>query len=158
MTVTLYSTTDDRRVLNKTITSVISIQTASIYGDITLTHPSLLLEYNSSIYQCNYAYIPEFSRYYFINNITFSSGNRMILTLEVDVLMTYKSSILGLDITVVRNQYAKDNFLPDKFMTPTSKKEIKTYKLQNSNFNITDVQSGHNFVLCIVGGAGSPNN
>lgn len=152
MNITLYSTTNDRRVVSKTLTQIAAITNATIYGDITVTHPTLLLHYNAAYLNANYVYIPEFSRYYFINNISLSSGERMIINCEVDVLNTYKSQIKTLNCTVVRNEHAKRTYLPDRYMTPTSKKSIKTYKLENSNFNIDDIQSGHNFVLCIVGG------
>ena len=152
MNITLYSTTNDRRVVSKTLTQIAAITNATIYGDITVTHPTLLLHYDASYLNANYVYIPEFSRYYFINNISLSSGERMIINCEVDVLNTYKSQIKTLTCTVIRNEHAKQNYLPDKFMTPTSKKSIKTYKLENNNFNVKDIQSGANFVICVVGG------
>lgn len=147
------SCVDDKRKINKTFSSSITLQ-ASVYGEISILSPRLLVEYNNSIFSCNYCYIAEYNRYYYITNVSLSSGDRMIISCVVDPLMSFATESMSLYVTVVRQENAKDNFLPDSCMTPTSKKDVKVYKLVNSVFNIRggDSHSSNNFVLCVAGG------
>ena len=50
----------------------------------------------------NYAYIPDFQRYYFVNDWTFS-GRHWIASLSIDVLGTYKSQIGASSLYVLRS-------------------------------------------------------
>lgn len=51
----------------------------------------------------NYVYIPEFSRYYYIEDITAERSNAFRIRLRVDVLMSYKSQILALPVFCMRS-------------------------------------------------------
>lgn len=64
----------------------------------------------------NYAYIPRFNRYYFINNITWNNG-MFILNLECDVLGTYKKAIGNYTGFIVRASAANNNMIEDTFRT-----------------------------------------
>lgn len=145
--------TDDKRKISKTFSSSITA-TASVYGDISILAPRLLVEYNAGIFSCNYCYIAEYHRYYYITNVNLSSGDRMIVSCSVDPLMSFSSEILSLYVTITRQEYADDNFLPDSFMTPTSKKDVEVYKIDNSVFNVRDgnAHSAANFVICLASG------
>lgn len=75
-----------------------------------------VIELNSNPMAYNYAYISDFSRYYFINDIRFDKG-LWICSLNVDVLATYKSTIGSTSTYVLRaangqNQYLSDNMFP----------------------------------------------
>ena len=145
--------TDDKRKITKSFSSTITAS-ASVYGDISILSPRLLVEYNSGIFSCNYCYIPEYNRYYYITNVNLSSGDRMIVSCSVDPLMSFSSEILSLNVTVTRQEYADDNFLPDNFMTPTSRKNVEVYKIENNVFNVRggNAHSSENFILCLASG------
>ena len=53
----------------------------------SITDPRLILVYNKSYLSCNYLYIQDFNRYYFINNINVLPGGRLEITAHVDVLI-----------------------------------------------------------------------
>lgn len=144
---------DDKRTVNKTFTSSITAS-ASIYGDVSILAPRFLVDYNSTILNCNYCYVATYHRYYYITNVTLSAGNRMIISCSVDPLKSFASEINNLYVTIVRQENAPDSFLPDSCMTPTSNKNIETFVLNNSVFNIRggDAHSSNNFVLCVAGG------
>ena len=89
MTITLFKTADDKRVVNKTLTELITVD-CNVYHNCDIYSPNLLLEYNDDIYDANYMYIPTFKRYYFINNVTLDAGQRMVVSGAVDVLYTYR--------------------------------------------------------------------
>lgn len=80
----------------------------------SIMNPVVELNVNPMAY--NYAYILEFSRYYFINDIRFDKG-LWICSLNIDVLATYKTTIGSSSTYVLRaanaqNPYIIDNAFP----------------------------------------------
>lgn len=61
----------------------------------------------------NYMYIPLFSRYYIIQNITTTEFNTLLVNGHVDVLMSFKESILGAQGIISRQQNKFNNYLED---------------------------------------------
>lgn len=112
MDIYLYNTADDDNVLNKTLTDELIISDVKLKNPVNINNPILSLSskivyddgygggwtYETKDY--NYAYIPAFERYYFIENITLQSNNINVLTLKVDVLKTYEQEILNSDLYV----------------------------------------------------------
>lgn len=97
----------------------------------------------------NYAYLPDFNRYYFITNINFS-GNLLILTLKVDVLASWKSAITASSQYVLRsasawNGFIKDTKYPIKAADPTRIASKAANPLQPPGTEITGM-----FVVGIV--------
>lgn len=85
----------------------------------------------SNLLFCNYAYIPSFKRYYFINDITAISSKVFQLTLAVDVLMSFKDDFLKNTAFITRNENdyssliadSRKNFYADReieILTPTN--------------------------------------
>ena len=68
----------------------------------------------------NYAYIADFKRYYFINDIRYDSG-LWILQLNVDVLATYKTSIGSTSGYITRSASSGNGYIPDKAWPLTGK-------------------------------------
>ena len=154
MDVTFYTTTDDKRKVSKSLTTV-SILSCEIYNGCDIINPLLLLEYSATITSCNYMYIPDFHRYYFVTNITVDAGGRMIVVGEIDVLQTYATSILALDATVTRNEYTDDTLLVDPLATFIPEKTVNAYVITPTDgtpFNVRDYENGSNFVIVIAGG------
>ena len=107
MDIYLYNTADDDNVLNKTLKDELLIPNVKLKSPVNINNPVLTLSskivyddgygggwtYETKDY--NYAYIPAFERYYFIENVTLQSNNINVLTLKVDVLKTYEEEILN---------------------------------------------------------------
>lgn len=94
MTINLYTTTDDRRVLSKTLTSISTVENVNLLDSCTIITPTFILS-NVEWAAANYLYCADFGRYYFIDNIEYVNGNLIRLICSVDVLMTYKNDILS---------------------------------------------------------------
>lgn len=60
----------------------------------------------------NYAYIPDFGRYYFVTEITFTE-RLWIIDLKVDVLATYRAAIGGSTLYVLRSAAEYDGAIVD---------------------------------------------
>ena len=58
----------------------------------SIINPDIALTDATAPHQYNYAYIPEFSRYYFVNDWNYSGG-RWLASLNVDVLASFKYEI-----------------------------------------------------------------
>lgn len=105
MTVSLYKTSSDRKRLNKSLV-VIKSDINCIIKDINdIFTPRIILEnYELSLDKCNYAYISEFNRYYFINDIRPLTGGRVELILYVDVLMSFKSELYSIPLIIDKQE------------------------------------------------------
>lgn len=104
MNVTLYKTSDDLNVMNKTLTPITSPIVCAPTIDCNSETPSIILAYNSAYLNCNYAYIDTFNKYYFVAPPTVQSGQRIKLDLTVDALYTYRESIKNCNGLVVRSE------------------------------------------------------
>ena len=113
MTITIYATADDKRVINKTLTAVSENLNCQLVEGCSAIDPVITLAMNTSIYTANYMYIPYFGRYYYITNIEVEEGNILKITGHVDVLKTYSSALLNCNINSRKNQNMYDLYLPD---------------------------------------------
>lgn len=152
MNCTLYTVSDDKRVISKTLGTGVTVQ-CHVYDGCDIVQPRILIDYDSSLTTCNYMYIDDFHRYYYIDNIRFDAGQRMILEVSVDVLYTYKDEIKAIMATCVRNEYAPEALIVDRFTTFTPRREVEIYPINKTPFNIRNAPNDSaNYVLCCGGG------
>ena len=83
------------------------------------------IEPTNDLFECNYAYIPDFHRYYFIDDVQYNNPI-WVFNLTVDVLATYKDDILNSRQYVLRSSSTFDIDLPDNFY-PTLPKSTDVY-------------------------------
>jgi hypothetical protein len=115
MTVNLTNYTGEKNLINKNVSFAASL-TGTLREGSDVVNPSIMIEAPANaVCGFNYAYIPEFKRYYFIQNCTAFRNNLTILTMTVDVLFTYKESILNSPAVIVRSSKFGDavHSLPD---------------------------------------------
>ena len=112
MDIILYNNTDDNRKLNK---SPVAIKTISVRlkDDTDIMHPVIELDAANLPPAANYCYIAAFNRYYYINQQGIKIGRDLTLTLSVDVLMSFKSNILGSKVVARRASNKFNKMLPD---------------------------------------------
>lgn len=98
MDIDLYTTDSAKNVLNKKLTKVKTIDGTILEYDQNVNNLRINL-YTSDIF--NYVYIPDFKRYYFVNDVSISENGIKIYDLACDLLMTFadivKQSIIKLD-------------------------------------------------------------
>ena len=104
--------TDDRRKLFKQISFSVSAD-CYIKDNRSIVNPVFVLDYNPAIISLNYAYVSDFGRYYFINNISVAPGGKMEVDCSVDVLQTYNNQIASLSVEVSRQEFLVEPYLPD---------------------------------------------
>lgn len=102
MKIQFYNNRSGINVLNKRLEKVGDEIEFTLKKDTNILTPNLLLsKYNGG----NYCYIPEFKRYYYINNYNINSDGVYDLTLSVDVLGTYKDDLLNGKL-VIKSDYS----------------------------------------------------
>lgn len=86
-----------------------------------------------SLYYANYVYIPEFKRYYYINDIIVVTNALIQINTDVDVLMSFKDDILNLDAFVARNEFNFNQFVKDDLVTYYYDKDVTEYTPEKGN-------------------------
>lgn len=146
MTFTLMTNTSESKSLTKTLTTLETL-TGSLRNQSSIIDPVIEVTgiLSSTVTGCNYAYIPEFGRYYFVKNITSVRANVWVIECHVDVLSTYATQIKA-QTAVIRRQEKKWNLYLDDGI-------FKTY--QNPEIITKAFPSGfatQQFVMAIAGG------
>lgn len=146
MTITLYNTTSPNNKINKTLTNA-TVLTGDFREETGLLSPVFRVEgmQNRSF---NYAYIPDFNRYYYIEEYRSLGHNILELQLKVDVLMSYKATIYTTNAYIERASLntAIDRDIDDG--TLLSKANLTDYFYPyNTSINTT----GGDVVLVTVG-------
>lgn len=113
MDIILYNTKDDNRKLNKTLTEIKTIA-VRLKDDTDIMHPVIELDGANLPPTANYCYIAAFGRYYYINQQDIKIGRDLVLTLSVDVLMSWKSLILNSTVIAERTSNKYNKYIPDK--------------------------------------------
>lgn len=139
LSITLYTSTADPKEVDKTskLTQVGSASiTATPTGDIDMLNPAVLLNYDASYLNANYAYISEFGRYYYINDASVKPGQSITLTMTVDPLMSFKNTIANCMACVTRSESIghPTEIVDDRLPIDPNKKEMLS---QVSVFNKT---------------------
>ena len=145
MKLTLYNNFSENNKLDKTISKIVELEgslldsTSIINPIITIffkpedyegyvvddnkiyiTFNGLKITWDSFIYDyvlsANYAKIDEFNRYYFISDIVSVRTNLWRLSLNCDVLMSYKKPLLELNALIARNEFTYNDLIEDNLV------------------------------------------
>ena len=144
MNITLYVNSSEKNKINKTKTSVATLE-GSIKGESSIINPTILIEYNNPT-AFNYVYIDAFNRYYFVNDVVVVRNNLLRVSLTVDVLESFATAILNQYVIVDKNTSSYDLYLPDENLQTL----VKT-KTDIVNFPSGLLESGE-FILITAGG------
>lgn len=91
MTIQLYECKCEPRVVNKR-TGIVpkdSKITGQFRSSVNVQNPEIMIEGTAISKDCNYCFIEELDRYYYIDSITSERNNITVLNCRVDVLYTY---------------------------------------------------------------------
>lgn len=112
MTVTFYTLSK-----RKNSTKQPAITGTDYTGTLTtasgIVNPSIIMDWGNTAPNCNYAYISEFGRYYWINEITSIGGGLWRVDMSCDVLASFKSSIGNNTKYVLRSASNSDGYIVD---------------------------------------------
>lgn len=144
MNIILYKNNSEKNKINKSLTEVETL-TGTLHDDTSIMKPTVLIQRESPT-GFNYVYIPQFKRYYFVNDITVNRKGLLTVALSVDVLESFKTDILQQNIIVEKSTTDNDVYLPDENL----KTNVKT-KTDIVNFSNGFLDNGE-FILITAGG------
>ena len=142
MTITLFNNASPANFVKKSLTEIGAIS-GNIRNPSSIIDPVITIERDSPI-GFNYAYMPDFSRYYFVTGISTEVNGLIAVSMHVDVLMTYKSQIANATAVIKRQENVFNLYLDDGI--------YKAY--QNSKHKTISFPTGFNeysFILALAG-------
>lgn len=145
VTIRLYEMTSEKNALTKTLTQKVNSTSAILNDPTSVTDPVILVDGTATaIFQCNYAYISAFNRYYFITKMVAVTTNLVEVSCHVDVLYSFAAAIRNNTALIKRQQDDWNLYIPDNSMATFNSPSTYT-KPFSSGFN------GFSYVLSSVG-------
>ena len=144
MEIVLYNNASEKNKIGKIITEVATL-TGEIKESSSIINPTILIEYSNPT-AFNYVYIDAFGRYYFVNDVIVVRNNLLRVSLTVDVLESFKTTILTQHVILDKN---KNNF--EKYLADENLKTLVKTKTDIVNFPNGLLNSGE-FILITAGG------
>lgn len=145
-TISLYKTASENNRVVKALTSGKEMS-GELRNQTSVLNPSIRIESADNISTYNYAYIPEFGRYYYISDIISVRTNCWIISLRCDVLMSYSAQIKALRPIIEREEVGQSAGLIDSDMPININKKVQKYYFPKGFTK--DIQ----YVLTTSGGA-----
>lgn len=104
--------------INKDTESIVE-KNITLKNDCDLVNPYVVLKLDDVLFSSNYAYIPNFKRYYFITGIEILSKTLIGISFHVDVLESFKTDILAGTVHITESSNT-DNYYPKELDSLTS--------------------------------------
>lgn len=102
---------------------------------VDVKNPNILIATSDNLSNLNYAYIADFSRYYFIVDCSVQPNGLWTLSLKEDVLKTYENQLKTTKAAFNRSSDFYNMYLPDH-LAPVTQRQIITNKVfPNSPFD-----------------------
>ena len=133
-------------------------------GDnIVANGDDVVLSYEDKIISCNYAYIDEFERYYFVNDIIMMSNKLFRVIMSIDVLMSHKDKFRQLEGFITRNEFEYNALIRDDFVSYYYDKEIFERMFAKGSAVDTTFTSNENvyyknYTICVINNSSILNN
>lgn len=150
--IVLYQNSSDRKKIRKNLRQIQDItETFRLKAPCSIINPTVTLSRQSigdSWAQANYAYIPRFKRYYFINNITVEHDSLVSVSMSVDPLYTYAAQLLNTQFEIARSESVNSSYFIDNEKALMNRKVVTFLNVGN----IPQSQSGKKFTITVAGG------
>ena len=136
MVVKFYYNQSDDRQINKVLTGETVLEGIP-RDEIDIMEPEIRFE-SASVLRFNYCYIPELQRYYTVRSINCYREGIYDVSLDVDVLMSFRAHILRLSCIVDKQTQANngDEYIDDGSLVTDNIMFSRVYNF-NSGFNST---------------------
>lgn len=145
MSFQMYKNTSDNRYLNKSITALGSALPCSFKDNTTMENPVIFLSPGAYDPDCNYGYLSDTGRYYYVVDVTYSQ-QRIEVQLKVDVLKSFADEIKAAKCIALRSSNQYNSYLNDERYTQLAYDKPVLHKFDNS------FSKNNQFILTIAGG------
>lgn len=148
ITVKAFQYNSPNHFINKQLIDV-ATYTGNLREETSVLDPVFDIETSSDLSQMNYIWISELHRYYYVTNIVSVATNLWRVYCHVDVLMTYKPTILAHEAVIGRQQQLYNLYLNDgDTFKVTQRSKIQQKKFPNGF-------TGSSYVMIVAGGPGN---
>lgn len=148
ITVKAFKYNSPNHFINKQLIDV-ATYTGTLREETSVLDPAFDIETSSDLSQMNYIWIHELHRYYYVTNIVSVTTNLWRIYCHVDVLMTYKPTILAHEAVIGRQQGLYNLYLNDG----DTFKVTQRSKIQQKRF--PNGFTGSSYVMIVAGGPGN---
>ena len=145
MNISLYYNKSESNQVGKKLQDKLTLS-GTFRDEAEVVNPVVTIQHKNPV-NFNYAYIPQFSRYYFINGMTAVRNNFWRLELNVDVLESFKEYFMNLNCII--DKYEGDNFTNVYFNDGTFNADVRHYN-EIISFNRQADGLGEPFYLLTV--------
>lgn len=132
--ITYINTAEHHRINKTSYLEEVGTYNVIMRDECSLTNPTIILEL-TEYPSFNYIRIPNFNRYYYVDNIINVNNKLWEIYLTVDVLYTYQTQILGLSAFIDRNEFDYNNNIINMDIVSESGYDIAEYSVPNLLFN-----------------------
>lgn len=152
MKIELYNCSCEKQYLNKTnfIKILNTFENAVLKDSTSITDPVIIISGVAPVYVTgNYMYIYEFARYYFVDDVYYVKNNLYEFHCHVDVLMSFKNTILGSRVLMERNEKTFEPYVVDPLMIFRDDYDTIDYTFPFKAYgglNISPTQNNYNHV------------
>lgn len=143
MQIVLYNTNSEYNKLDKALTSATTLS-GGLVEPCNILNPQFTVADAVGIRSKNYAYVADFNRYYFIENIEFVN-KCLLLTLRCDVLMSHKAAIKNSNGRITRSGNMGNPYIIDEMVSSSNHFTTQVRKL-GSGFTKAD-----NYIMTVGG-------
>lgn len=155
MEVLLFSMLEDKKKLFKNNYIQLATCDFKIEQDCSILTPLFLIgkEKCPEYYKVNYCYIPEWGRYYFVDEVVTCKGGLLQFQCSVDCLNTYRTEIAGITTLIERQESIKNMSINDNEFLTYNKRDIVYKSFPSSVFSAGSMADGVNCIaLTVTGG------
>lgn len=152
--INLYKFVGDKLQINKDSnhgSTLIETLSGNFRGSVDILKPVITIQptetstVNKILKECNYCYIADFGRYYYVDKATGREGNNIDLELSIDVRFSWATEMLALEKGIVeRNSKSWNTYLDDEELKVYNNPNIATYAFPGSFTN-------ESYVLAVAG-------
>ena len=143
--IVLYTNESRDNQRGKDLTAITTL-TGTLRDKSSLIDPTIRLEYDNDLSACNYMYIAEFNRYYFIKDIVVIRTNLYEITAHCDVLES-AGQALNTCAGIVRRQERQWNLYLDDGVFKAYSNPNVVQKSFPSGFNLANAT----YILAVAG-------
>ena len=125
-----YNMSDERKINKELIAG--DVFNGELRDSVSVMNPTIRFE-NESVMRYNYAYIPEFQRYYSITNRTCFREGLWDISFSVDVLMSFRNDIINLQAIVDKQSMPEngDEYIDDGSLVSDNNTFSTVYNFPN---------------------------
>lgn len=146
-----YSTKSDRKKINKVLGNEIgSSSHVKIKGNTSVMSPTLEVRKSTvgDWSRVNYAWLPEFNRYYFVDDVELRNDGIVMVSLSVDVLYTYADDIMRTQFMIARSESLWSRYYIDPEYPLMNRRVVKMIPIGG----IPQSATGKKYTITVSGG------